>query len=186
MSQNPTHQNDNQQDQNVKEFVTLLTSQQSRIYNYILSLVPNFSDADDVLQETTKLMWEKFDEFKVGTDFLAWGRKIAHFLILEHYRKKKKRHDFYYDDQLIDKLQKDVQKSNDSSRDDLYHLKNCLKKLKRQDRKLLMLRYFENNKARELAGRFGCSIQYVYRNISRIHQLLLACIQKQTMTKESS
>ncbi len=186
MLQNKEKPDRESSDKSVKEFVSLLTSQQARIYNYILSLVPNFSDADDILQETTKLMWEKFDDFTLGTDFLAWGRRIAHFLVLEHYRKKKKQNEFYYDEQLINKLQKDSQKNNDSSRDDLHYLKGCLKKLKQQDRKLLMLRYFENNKAKELAGRFGCSIQYIYRNISRIHQLLLACIQKQMNMKESS
>ncbi|HRS72819.1 MAG TPA: hypothetical protein P5175_13345, partial [Anaerohalosphaeraceae bacterium] len=45
------------------EFVSLLTAQQTRIYAYILSLVPNFSDADDILQDTTKIMWERFDDF---------------------------------------------------------------------------------------------------------------------------
>lgn len=175
----------NNRDQKVREFVSLLTSQQARIYSYILSLVPNFNDADDILQDTTNLMWEKFDEFTLGTDFLAWARRIAYYLVLEHYRSKKRENAFYYDEQLIRKLDQSSDKLSDSSKDYLTHLKGCVGKLKQQDRKLLKLRYFENCKAKEMACRYGCSIQYIYRNISRIHQLLLACIQKQTTLKDT-
>jgi RNA polymerase sigma-70 factor (ECF subfamily) len=182
---NIENQDSKSRDQKVREFVSLLTFQQARIYAYILSLAPNFNDADDILQDTTKFMWERFDEFTLGTDFLAWAKKIAYFLVMEYYRNKKKVCAFYYDEQLIQKLDQNSQKLSDSSKDYHVHLKECLKKLKQQDRILLKLRYFENHKARELASRFGCSIQYIYRNISRIHQLLLACIQKQLILKDS-
>jgi RNA polymerase sigma-70 factor (ECF subfamily) len=182
---NTRNQDNCSRDQKVREFVSLLTSQQARIYSYILSLAPNFNDADDILQDTTKCMWEKFDDFTLGTDFLAWARKIAYFLVMDYYRNRKKTSAFCYDEQLIQKLEQNSQKISDSSKDYQAHLKGCLKKLKQQDRKLLQLRYFENRHAKELASRFGCSIQYIYRNISRIHQLLLACIQKQLILKDS-
>ena len=166
-------------DKKGRDFVPLLTAQQARIHNYILSLVPNFNDADDILQDTTRLMWEKFDDFEAGTDFLAWGKKIAYFLVLEYYRKKKKDNAILFDQHLISKLDQNLQKFSDRSKDYQAHLKNCIQKLKEQDRKLLNLRYFKNQNAKELAVRYGCSIQYIYRNISRIHQLLIACIRKQ-------
>ncbi len=169
----------------VGEFVTLLTAQQARIYAYILSLAPNFNDADDILQDTTKLMWEKFDDFVLGTDFLAWGKKIAYYQIMDYYRNKRKNDMFCYDENLIGKLDQNSKTLSDSPRDYQAYLNDCLKKLKQQDRTLLKLRYFENHKAQELASRFSCSVQYIYRNISRIHQLLLACIKKQVILKDS-
>lgn len=172
-------------DQKVREFVSLLTSHQARIYAYILSLSPNFNDADDILQDTTKFMWERFDEFTVGTDFLAWAKKIAYFLIMENYRKKKKAQAFCFDEQLIEKLDQNSQHLSDSNKDYQIYLKECLKKLKQQDLHLLKLRYYENHTVKELSSRLGCSIQYVYRNISRIHQILLACIQKEMVLKVS-
>lgn len=171
-------------DRKAGEFVCLLTSQQARIYAYILSLVPNFSDADDILQDTTKIMWERFEDFTPGTDFLAWAKKIAYFLIMKYYRDIQKKNTAFYDEQLLRKLDADSQALSVSFKDYHIHLRDCLKKLKQKDRKLLRLRYYENQKVREMASRFGCSIQYVYRNISRIHQFLLACIQKQQMLKD--
>ncbi len=50
-----------------KIFLSLLMANQRRINSYILSVVPNFSDADDIMQETISVMWRKFDRFeKIG------------------------------------------------------------------------------------------------------------------------
>lgn len=172
-------------EQRAREFVSLLTSQQARIYAYILSLAPNFNDADDILQDTTKFMWERFDEFTLGTDFLAWAKKIAYFIIMDYYRNKKKIYAACFDEQLIQKLEQNSKHISDSSQEYQVYLKECLKKLKQQDRKLLELRYYENHKVKDLAARYGCSAQYIYRNISRIHQLLLACLQRRLTLKDA-
>lgn len=43
------------------EFIQLLTTHQSRLYAYILTLVFDPNDADDVLQETNTVLWSKAD-----------------------------------------------------------------------------------------------------------------------------
>ena len=161
------------------DFVALLASHQARIYSYILSLVPNFNEADDLLQETTKLMWEKFDNFTRGTNFQAWGKKIAYFVVLAHCRKKKKENAFSFDERLVDDLAQETEKTSDSSREYLSYLAKCVKKLEQKDKKLLKLRYFENIAVSDISQHLNFSVQYIYRNISRIHQLLLSCVQKQ-------
>ncbi len=42
---------------------------------------------DDVLQDTLAVMWKKFDNFKIGTDFVAWGKTIARYKIMNHLKK---------------------------------------------------------------------------------------------------
>ena len=165
----------------VTEFVSLLTDHQGQLYSYILSLIPNFNDADDILQDTTKIMWEKFGEYKSGTDFLAWGRKIAYYNVLEYFRRKKKENGLCFDEQLADKLSINSEKVSDSSKEYVYHLNSCIDKLNDKDQELLKHRYFENSDVKSMAAKFGCSVQYVYRNISRVQQLLLVCIEKQLL-----
>ena len=53
------------------EFLRLYTKYQHRILSYIFVLVPNRTDAEDLLQDTAVLLWAKFDEFESGTDFAA-------------------------------------------------------------------------------------------------------------------
>ena len=50
------------------EFVQLLTTHQSRMFAYILSLLGNRTQAEDVMQETNAVLWRKAHEFKLGTN----------------------------------------------------------------------------------------------------------------------
>ena len=65
-----------------ERFLHLLTANHHRIYAFIMTLVPNSNDADDIMQETTTVMLKKFGEFELGTDFVAWGIAVAHYVIL--------------------------------------------------------------------------------------------------------
>jgi len=56
-----------------KQLVALLTQHQRRIFSYIYTLVPDRTDAEDLLQEASLIICEKFDDFEVGTDFVAWA-----------------------------------------------------------------------------------------------------------------
>ena len=64
------------------EFVRLYTASSRRIYTYILTLLPNRTDAEDVFQDVSVLLWEKFPEFTPGTQFSAWACRIAYFKAL--------------------------------------------------------------------------------------------------------
>lgn len=162
----------------IQAFVSLFTSHQGRIYSFIVSLVPNFNEADDIMQETSKMMWNKFDEFKMGTDFVAWGIKIAHFRILEYRRHKKSQQKIQFTDTLDHELKEKAEKRQDRSKEYLAFLKECIRKLTPQDQSLILLHYQQNLKVREISDRFGKSVQSIYQNISRIHGLLLFCVQK--------
>ena len=69
---------------NEGEFVRLYTASSRRIYTYILTLLPNRTDAEDVFQDVSALLWEKFHEFTPGTQFGAWACRIAYFKALKH------------------------------------------------------------------------------------------------------
>src|SRR5215218_100140 len=70
-----------------KPFLRLFLQNQRRLYAYILTLLPNRADADDVLQETSLVMWDKFDPADPPTDFLAWARRVAYHKVLDFYKK---------------------------------------------------------------------------------------------------
>ena len=91
-------------------FLSLLMANQRRINSYILSLVPNFSDADDIMQETITVMWRKFEGFEIGTDFAGWGLKVAYYCIL-NYRKNKGKDKLVFSDTIFRQIQ-DVAKQH--------------------------------------------------------------------------
>src|SRR3954468_15193737 len=55
------------------KFVRLLTDCQSRLYAYILSILPNSSAARDVLAEANIKLWRKWQEFEQDRDFATWA-----------------------------------------------------------------------------------------------------------------
>ncbi len=168
----------------VNQFVELLTSHQSRIHSYVLSLVPNFSDADDIMQETSKMMWNRFQDFEIGTDFLAWGMKIAYYRVLEYRRNHKRNKMIRFSDEMVQALENDARSRQDRSREYITSLRDCIRKLSGKDKDLVTLRYDHNLKVKEIARRLGRSVQSVYQNLARVHDLLLSCVQRSTAQEE--
>lgn len=160
----------------VQQFVTFLTAHQSRIYSFILSLVPIFHEADDIMQETSKMMWVLFDQFDCNTDFAAWGIKIARFRILEHRRRTKSK--FALNDVLFQEIAEKSNNRHDRTKEYLGFLKSCIQKLNGKDQTLILLRYQQNLKVKDISVQLGKSVQSVYQNIARVQDLLLNCVRK--------
>ena len=58
-------------------FIGHVMEHQRELYAFILSMLPNLTEADDVLQETNMVLWRKREEFEPGTNFGAWARTVA-------------------------------------------------------------------------------------------------------------
>lgn len=158
-------------------FVKLLTANHARIYAYIISLVPNDSDADDIMQETASLMWENFSKFEPGTNFVSWAVTIAKFQIL-NYRKRHKQSRTFLSDKAYDLLVSETEKLQEESQDRLQALRDCLGKLSGRDQQFIRLRYYEGASARLVAQKVGTSIDAVYRYGARLNHLLLSCVRR--------
>src|SRR5829696_4358620 len=86
-----------------KRLVALMTRHQRQIFAYIYTLVPDRHDADDLLQETSVVVCEKFDEFAPGTDFVAWACQIAWWRI-RYSRQKYARSKVIFDDEVLESV----------------------------------------------------------------------------------
>ena len=60
-----------------QEFLDLYSACQRSLYVYIVTLIGNPIDAHDVLQDMSLVLWQKFDQFELGTNFWAWAREVA-------------------------------------------------------------------------------------------------------------
>ena len=77
----PSKRDSDNETEGRKRLMMLMTRHQRQIFSYIYILVPNRSDAEDLLQETSLVICEKFHEFEEGTDFVAWACQIAYWRI---------------------------------------------------------------------------------------------------------
>lgn len=166
---------DNMDSERRDDFLDLLMQNQMRIYAYILSMVRNFHDADDLLQATAKTMFEKYEDSRPIHNFVSWGIQIANFKIL-NYRKKKSNSSILYDNQTFDNFALIVKNELQNTDDRLEKLHKCLKKLQPRAKKLIELRYYQNLKPKQIASLLGLQITNVYKIMSRIHGQLLECV----------
>ena len=74
-------------------FDELLLRNQSKVYSYILFVAGNREEAEDFFQETFVKVISKLQEgrYSPSGKFVAWCMRIAHNLILDHYRERRAR-----------------------------------------------------------------------------------------------
>ena len=158
-----------------KRLLALMTRHQRQIFSYIYTLVPDRHDAEDLLQETSLVICEKFDEFKDGTDFVAWACQIAWWRVRAA-RQKYARSKIIFDDRVLEAVAGTALTM--AAEIDARHeaLALCLQKLPPRDRELVLTRYERGHGVEEAARRTGRSMDAAYKALNRLRKLLLDCV----------
>jgi RNA polymerase sigma-70 factor, ECF subfamily len=160
-----------------KLFLRLFLRNERRLYAYILTLLPRRADADDVLQEASLVMWDKFDPAAPPDDFAAWGCRIAYFKVLD-FRKKRQRSRVLFSQETLERLAETaVEQTAGLQLDERREaLADCLARLRPQDRDLLARRFAEGATTLSTAEQVGRSADAVYKALARIRQALFECV----------
>jgi RNA polymerase sigma-70 factor (ECF subfamily) len=164
-----------------KRLMALMTRHQRQIFAYIYTLVPNRYDAEDLLQETSLVICEKFDTFKDGTDFVAWACQIAYWRI-RYSRQKFARSKVVFDQTVVDAVAQTAVTLIEELDDRHEALSKCLRRLPTRDRELVLTRYEPGNGVEEAAHRSGRSLEAAYKALARLRKLLLDCVTNELAT----
>jgi RNA polymerase sigma-70 factor, ECF subfamily len=162
-----------------KAFLRLFLQNERRLYAYVLTLLPHRADADDVLQEASLVMWDKFDPDRPPDDFTAWGCRIAYFKVLDFY-KKGHRGKVRFSQALLERVAETAVEHSatlqlDARRD---ALAGCIEKLSPRDRDLLARRYTPGATTQSTSQEVGRSVEAVYKALARVRHALFECAQR--------
>lgn len=163
-------------------FDVLLKRHQDRIFNYILRIIKNEDIANDIFQETfvKAILTIKQGRYTENGKFPAWISRIAHNLIIDHYRQEKSENLQSADIEEVDVLnRKDLSEATiediiiaDQIREDVKYLIELLPELQKE---VLKMRYYQNLSFKEIAELTGVSIntalgrmRYAIINLRRI------------------
>ena len=163
----------------VNEFVRLLGENQRRISLYVMGLVPNWNDAEEIVQETTVVLWQEFAKFEPGTNFAAWACKVAYFRVLA-WRKRKTREKLQFSSEFLETISEELACEPERREERERQLAECVEKLPPDQQKVLLLRYGEGCEIDELAKRVGRTVAASYRLLSRIRHNLFECVGRST------
>lgn len=166
------------------EFADLLRRDQSRLFGYIHSLVRDLNDADDLFQQTTLILWKKFDEFDRRRSFFAWACGVARLEISNFLRNRGRQRLHFSDDLGLLLVEAQEELTDRESEDRRDALARCVERLRPSDRALLAECYGEDEGVHGAAGRRGRSTHSVYNSLRRIRRTLFECIAR-TLAQES-
>lgn len=162
----------------VDRFMTVLMANQRRLYQYVHVLLPRQQDAEDVMQNTLLVLWEKFDQFDAATSFYAWASRVA-YLEVRNYRRRNNRLVTVLDEGVFEQISTEV-----AARQDLFEARReamdrCAERLNLLDRELINLRYVPGATVKDIARRLGRPANSVSKSLGRIRQTLWDCINQE-------
>jgi RNA polymerase sigma-70 factor, ECF subfamily len=167
------------------EFLRRFVRSQQDLYAYILTLVPNIADAQDILQETAIALWAKADEYRMEEPFMPWATSFAWFQVRKFrlYQARRHRHVIALSDEALNALAADRAQFDASTAGREQILQECMQRLADEDRLLLRHRYDQKTPLRQVAQDCGMELAHLYKRLSRIRRLLVDCIHE-TMAEE--
>ncbi|MCP4582127.1 MAG: sigma-70 family RNA polymerase sigma factor [candidate division Zixibacteria bacterium] len=172
-------------DSTEKDFMGLILSNQKRLFGYIITMVPNYSDAEDILQDTMTIMWQKFHQFERGSNFVAWGISIARYRIMK-YRERRAHTKLKLDKDVFELLEKRSGPMLDTLSARLDALKDCIKKLTGKEIDFIKMRYQEDLSFQKIASSVGLSVSGVFKAVSQVHYKLILCMRRSRVLDEVS
>lgn len=150
-------------DQNSLEI--LIQRHKSRVFSYILLIVKNQELAEDVFQETfIKVIRSlKRGKYIENGKFVSWVLRIAHNLIIDHFRKEKLKGTISNDSSEVDIF--NSQKFSESTVEDemvnsqiLNEVKDLVKELPEDQQQVIYMRHYMGLSFKEIADQTGVSI----------------------------
>lgn len=159
------------------EFADLLQCHDREILRYIMTFIPRRDDAEEVLQRTAVVLWEKFADYDPDRAFLPWAFRFAYFEVLG-FRKQLARDRLIFNEEILASLA-ETRRSQESELDRRREaLRLCMQALKAGDMTLLQRRYNDSATVASLAQLNGRSAKSMYRRLDRIRELLIHCVEQ--------
>jgi RNA polymerase sigma-70 factor (ECF subfamily) len=156
------------------EFLKLFLQVQPAVRSYLLSLLRNGVDADDVFQEVSLVLWERFDDYDDRHPFLNWAFGIARNHV-SRWRRAAPRARAWLPPDVEEKLAVTYAELEDELAPRRTALRNCVEKLGAHARELLSLRYEKLQSLQEIARVRGMTLNAVNKALGKIRKALSDC-----------
>ncbi len=153
------------------------TLAQPAVSAFITSVVRNFRDRDDVLQDVAVVVIESFDRWDAERPFVAWAMGIARNQVGLYLRRRRRdRKVLAFDSETMDSLVVAFSSVAEVGEPHLDFLHECLKSLEGRARTMCELRYQQDLKPAAIAEAIGMTANTVAKSLQRIREQLRECI----------
>src|SRR3569623_838524 len=147
-------------DQNAaqQQFLSLFLRSEREIFRYVAALVPNVTDAEDIVQQTAMALWEKFDSYDPTQPFTPWACRFA-LNKARQWIERRQRWQTLLESGLAEELVQRREALRPEIEVRLSHLESCLGKLPNDHRELVEGYYYHRTGIDALSESSGRSVQ---------------------------
>lgn len=154
----------------------------SELLGFIRAILRNATDAEDLFQETCRIILEKSDQTGPIVDFRAWAKEIARRQVLQHYRTLRTRKTSTVPSEEMAELVSDVYLKHSPPPETLAEesaaLRACLDEMPEKQRQLIRLRFLAGQGYDVIARAIQGSEGAIRRMVARTRILLMECVRQ--------
>jgi len=159
------------------ETIRQISQHQAALLAYILTLHPDRSEAQDILQETNVVLWQKVGAFQTGTNFKAWAFRIAYLQTLGHLKRIRRGNWLGFSSELVETLANEAEPVLADFEQRHAALRNCLEKLPDRDREIVHAHYEGGQPLATVSARIGRSVGALKQVLFRVRRTLRVCVE---------
>ncbi len=160
-----------------QEFLRVFLANEREIFRYVTALVPPTADAQEIVQQTAVVLWEKFDQYDASRPFAPWACRFA-LNIARQWMARRQRWKALLDGGLAQELATRREQLRPDFDARLEHLGRCLEKLPEKQRLLVDGYYFKQSSVETIAEQARRTVDAVYKALQRIRLQLRECMER--------
>jgi RNA polymerase sigma-70 factor (ECF subfamily) len=160
------------------DFMRLLMKHEPALRAFARVLLPDWNAVDDVIQEASVTLWEKFGQLRDAEGFLPWAKVVVRFKCLSSVAAMRRDRHVFSDEVLAlladeaDAIDADEQAAARRA------LRSCLETFSKPHQELLLAPYSGEGRVTQLASQSGRTANALYKLLGRLREKLAACVQR--------
>ena len=161
------------------DFLRLFVKHEAALRAFARVLLPTWESVDEVMQETSVVMWKKLSQLDTAESFLPWAKMIVRFESLR-LRRDFARDRHVFGDAVIELLANEAAEVHEDVWErEREALRGCLGRMQAHHRELVLAPYAGDGRVTRLAEESGQTINSLYKLLGRLREKLAQCVQSQ-------
>jgi RNA polymerase sigma-70 factor (ECF subfamily) len=158
-------------------FMRSFVKNQPALAGYLMAATRDVNAADDLLQEVSVVLWEKFHEYDESRPFLGWAIGVARLQVLK-WRQEAARSRVVLSGEALDLLADAAVEAAPDMSEQRARLGRCLGRLRDRTRSVLRMRYYDMRSARDIAEAERLTLAAVENLLVRARRALRECVER--------
>jgi RNA polymerase sigma-70 factor (ECF subfamily) len=144
---------------------------------YLHAATGDVNETDDLLQDVSNVLWEKFDRYDETRPFAAWALGIARLQVLK-WRQSRSRARRILSEQAVGELADAAIELAEEPDDRPALMAGCMSSLQTRARKVLEMKYAQGMAIKQIADALGYQVGAIEMALVRARRALRDCIER--------